>query len=591
MSVADVAEDISPVTQPSPSATSQYASADQTARESIESVVVAVILAFLFRAFVAEAFVIPTGSMAPTLQGRHMDLVCSQCGHQYRTGASVENRDLNWFNREVTRTRCPICSFTTKLDKESNPNHKSFNGDRILVSKFAYQIAEPERWDVIVFKFPGEAKINYIKRLIGLPGETIQIRHGDIYTLDRAESAAAGGKETFRIARKPPDKVLAMLQVVDDTFHVSQQLRDGLWPPRWTATQAKDADADAWHRRDDHRGFAITAGATWTWLRYRHLVPSPDDWKRIEQRLPYQLAGYRGQLISDYYAYNDAYPPTPSMDPRRDCWVGDLALEAQVDIQSDRGEITLDLVEGGSQFQCLLDVATGIAKLSMNGGSREFRSGSNVARQPSATTKVRGPGSYRLRLANVDDQLILWVDDRVTVFDGPTTYDPRSDVVPHWSPTDAGDLSPVGIGARNVELQLNRMRVLRDVYYRALEPVEEYSKTEYDASLVNYEFDVLRLFAEPQEWATTPLFKARRSVTFHLGADQFLPLGDNSPESSDARLWFQRHYMTNVVWPPPYVKRELLIGKALFVYWPHSWRLLSDKLPIIPNFQRIGAIR
>jgi len=60
-------------------------------RETIESIAVAVILAFLFRAFVAEAFVIPTGSMAPTLQGRHMDVTCSKCGCPYRTGASVEN--------------------------------------------------------------------------------------------------------------------------------------------------------------------------------------------------------------------------------------------------------------------------------------------------------------------------------------------------------------------------------------------------------------------------------------------------------------------------------------------------------------------
>ena len=48
-------------------------------RETIESIVVAIILAFLFRGFVAEAFVIPTGSMAQTLRGRHMDIVCPEC--------------------------------------------------------------------------------------------------------------------------------------------------------------------------------------------------------------------------------------------------------------------------------------------------------------------------------------------------------------------------------------------------------------------------------------------------------------------------------------------------------------------------------
>ncbi|MFM7846121.1 MAG: S26 family signal peptidase [Planctomycetota bacterium] len=42
-------------------------------RETIESVLVAIILALLFRTFIGEAFVIPTGSMAPTLMGNHKD--------------------------------------------------------------------------------------------------------------------------------------------------------------------------------------------------------------------------------------------------------------------------------------------------------------------------------------------------------------------------------------------------------------------------------------------------------------------------------------------------------------------------------------
>ena len=46
-------------------------------RETVESLVIAFTLALLFRAFEAEAFVIPTGSMAPTLMGRHKDLDCN----------------------------------------------------------------------------------------------------------------------------------------------------------------------------------------------------------------------------------------------------------------------------------------------------------------------------------------------------------------------------------------------------------------------------------------------------------------------------------------------------------------------------------
>src|SRR6056297_3916747 len=61
-------------------------------RETVEAFVVAFILALLFRAFIAEAFVIPTGSMAPTLMGAHKDLECGQCGSDYRVGASIENK-------------------------------------------------------------------------------------------------------------------------------------------------------------------------------------------------------------------------------------------------------------------------------------------------------------------------------------------------------------------------------------------------------------------------------------------------------------------------------------------------------------------
>ena len=58
-------------------------------RESIESFVV-VFLAFLVWSFEAEGFVIPTGSMAPTLMGRHKEIVCPECGYTYTVNADCE---------------------------------------------------------------------------------------------------------------------------------------------------------------------------------------------------------------------------------------------------------------------------------------------------------------------------------------------------------------------------------------------------------------------------------------------------------------------------------------------------------------------
>src|SRR6187397_740814 len=86
----------------------QLTHAQQT-REMLESFAVAFILMLLMRNCLGENYQIPTGSMAPTLQGRHMDVLCEQCGYQYRTGASSENAEQGRMYREVTGTTCPIC--------------------------------------------------------------------------------------------------------------------------------------------------------------------------------------------------------------------------------------------------------------------------------------------------------------------------------------------------------------------------------------------------------------------------------------------------------------------------------------------------
>src|SRR5215813_5183852 len=125
----------------------------RTIRETVESVVIAFILAFMFRTFEAEAFVIPTGSMAPTLQGRHKDIVCPECGYEYRVGASeevdgesgalrVDDKTGKPFCQMMSAT-CPMCGYTVDVNSSAHP---SYNGDRIIVNKFAYDIFDPQRW-------------------------------------------------------------------------------------------------------------------------------------------------------------------------------------------------------------------------------------------------------------------------------------------------------------------------------------------------------------------------------------------------------------------------------------------------------------
>jgi signal peptidase I len=92
-------------------------------REYAEAIVIAVVLALIIRTFVVQAFKIPSGSMIPTLQ----------------------------------------------------------IGDHILVNKFIYRFEKPERGDIIVFKYPKDPSRDFIKRLIGQPGDVLEIRDKRVY--------------------------------------------------------------------------------------------------------------------------------------------------------------------------------------------------------------------------------------------------------------------------------------------------------------------------------------------------------------------------------------------------------------------------
>src|SRR5271167_4222947 len=89
----------------------------KSGRESIESFVV-VFVSFLIWSLEAEGFVIPTGSMAPTLMGRHKEIVCPQCGYVYTVNADREVEAAGGASitgRRIETGTCENCRFECKV--------------------------------------------------------------------------------------------------------------------------------------------------------------------------------------------------------------------------------------------------------------------------------------------------------------------------------------------------------------------------------------------------------------------------------------------------------------------------------------------
>ena len=189
-------------------------------RQTVELLVLLCLCVLLVRTFAAEAYVVPTGSMAPTLLGLHREVVCSNCSFTFVVGIDEEG--------QAGRSVCPNCG-ERKLD--GAPTFDC-GGDRVLVQKFLYDVRPPKRWEVSVFHFPGEPSQAYVKRVVGLPGESIKISDGDIYV---------DGK----IVRKSLQEIRAMRMLVHDSRF---QPRDAKNYPRWeTRPEPTDASVEsAW---------------------------------------------------------------------------------------------------------------------------------------------------------------------------------------------------------------------------------------------------------------------------------------------------------------------------------------------------------
>lgn len=236
--------------------------ADGWFQENLEAVVVAVILALIIRHFAMEAFVIPTGSMAPTLLGDHFRVECPNCGYEFALSKHEDDFAPGYATIRAS-AECPLCE--EELEEEMGRGDV-YGGHKILVNKFVYDTRPPRRYEVIVFKYPRTPWKNYIKRLIGLPGEKLEIRNGDVY---------ADGK----LARKPDHVQDAVWIPVHDAAFPRA---DGV--PSWRPVAEGREPADVWRFDPDGRRIEAKPQGAPTWLAYTRSIYDLYGYNRLISR-------------------------------------------------------------------------------------------------------------------------------------------------------------------------------------------------------------------------------------------------------------------------------------------------------------------
>jgi len=384
---------------------------------TFEGLITALILAFLVRAFIMEAFRIPTGSMADTLKGAHLRLCCEQCGYKYSYGLGNYGFAQDMIPRGPIKSvysRCPSCGHY----QPTGGTMPIATGDRILVLKCIYQFFEPKRWDVIVFKNPLDPKINYIKRLVGRPGEAVEIIDGDVYI-------------NGRISRKPAkvqDKL--WMPVYDNNYQPIRPTESSFNGHRW------------------QQPFKNERGSKWT---VDETNPTIFRLDRGAEQINTMVYDTRiGNDFKATYAYDDikSYKHMP--------YCSDLMVRFYVRAQKSEGLIGIEMSKYETHYKAWVDST----------GDMVIEAVKDKETEELARRSIKRPAMNKpvlVKFANVDHRLIFQFGTEKLIYDLGE------------GPDDAGarvtDKEPKVKVFGSGRLTLSHVAIFRDIHYTASKPV------------------------------------------------------------------------------------------------------------------------
>jgi signal peptidase I len=456
-------------------------------RENIEAMTMAIVVAVMLKYFVVEAYKIPTGSMQPTLMG---------------------NEDTGIF-------------------------------DRILVDKFSFHVRDPERFEIVVFKYPLDRSKNFIKRLVGMPGEHFRIADGDLWT-------RASGDEPWKVLRRP----------------------DSVQGEHWKRIDPSDPRYSTWKLSNEARSWRVEGRSTIAARGAGEARLPKDDgpvWDRYSDGYPSDMGSKlsRARVIPAVHR------------------VGDLRLEGAVTALPGLVGATIELRENSRRYRFVLPgpaaPAGETARILVDDPGRTEVLALEARATPEARLRAGERASFLAQ--NCDDRLRFELDGVVVAeLDIPSAEDQSACVF----------LRTEGEGADFAQLELSR-----DVYYTSGTRGREFIVPEGNYLMLG---DNTQDSSDSREWAFVNYrWSGEPSKGEWIRGNFYpsnIPLASNPlhlPEAGGPRVYFRDEWGELHDFPlekgslgpqeeAPYVPRELIVGRAVLVFWPlgpfaGDWRI------------------
>jgi len=445
-------------------------------RDNIEAVVMAIIMAVMLKYFIVEAYQIPTGSMQPTLMG----------------------------------------------------NDEAGIKDRIIVDKLSFHFRDPERFEVVVFRYPLDRSKNFIKRICGMPSEHLKIALGDLWTRGDASGI-------YRVLRRP----LPVQQEVWKRIHPTDQ-RFSTWKP--------DPGTSGWTVRGRE---AVEARGTGS-------VRLPNDGGSVMDSYRDGYPGGMGDVLARTRGGAGTNP------------VGDLRVEGRVAALPGCDWVEVHLREGARRYRFVLPGPTAGAeerpRIVAEGLPTAAR-GEGVVAQASAPFRLPAGRVVSFAAQNMDDLLRFEIDgEPVAELEIPEASDQAS----------CFQLRVEGAGA-----DFSEVEVYRDIFY-----TEDGKKSEFEIPAGCY----VMLGDNTQDSSDSRFWTL---ITYTVGEDGqrirgnwFPPLNPVSVPGDPAgtRTFLRDEWgdLHDFVLKPgqvptselaPFVPREMILGRAVAVFWPISFAL------------------